>query len=168
MTAAPGSLESERLRHVLGRYPTGVAVITAQAPSGPIGMAVNSFTSVSLDPPLVLFCPAHSSTTWPKLRRAASLAVNVLSAEQGEISALFARRGADRFTEMSWSPGENGAPLIEDALGWMECTVESEQEAGDHWVVVARIERLGVHTTIDEPLIFFGGRYYPGLPAGPE
>ena len=155
---------ADHLRHVLGHYPTGVAVITAAGSNGPAGMAVNSFTSVSLDPPLVLFCPAHSSTTWPDLRSSGRLAVNVLSAHQQEISALFARRGVDRFAEMQWTPGANGAPLIDGALGWIECTIDSEQEAGDHWVVVARVERLAVHDTVDQPLVFFGGQYFRGLP----
>jgi 3-hydroxy-9,10-secoandrosta-1,3,5(10)-triene-9,17-dione monooxygenase reductase component len=168
MTSTHHAPDASHLRHVLGHYPTGVAVITAATPAGPVGMAVNSFTSVSLDPALVLFCPAHSSTTWPDLRQAGRIAINVLSAQQEHISALFARRGVNRFAEMSWKPGRNGAPLLDGALGWLEATIEAEYEAGDHWVVLARIEHLGVHESVDQPLVFFGGRYFSGLDAAPS
>jgi 3-hydroxy-9,10-secoandrosta-1,3,5(10)-triene-9,17-dione monooxygenase reductase component len=105
-------------------------VITAMTSAGPVGMAVNSFTSVWLDPPLVLFCPAHSSSAWPSLREVGSLAINVLSAEQRDISMLFARRDTDRFAAISWMRGSNSAPLLAQAPGWLECTVESEHTAG--------------------------------------
>jgi 3-hydroxy-9,10-secoandrosta-1,3,5(10)-triene-9,17-dione monooxygenase reductase component len=155
-------------RHVLGHYPTGVAVITAQTPSGPVGLSMNSFTSVSLQPPLVLFCPALASGTWPQLREVGDIAINVLSAGQQSVSRLFASRGADRFAEVSWSPGTNGAPLFEDALGWLECSVQAEYPAGDHTVVMAEIVRMGVHTEIGEPLVFFRGAYYAGMSAAVE
>ena len=141
--------DADLFRHVLGHYPTGVAVITAHTAAGPVGMSMNSFTSVSLEPPLVLFCPAHSSGTWP--------------AGQEELSRNFAAKTADRFGEASWSVGDNGAPLLHDALGWLECTIEAEYPAGDHSVVIARIERMGVHWDITDPLVFFRGRYYQGM-----
>ncbi len=152
-------------RHVLGHYPTGVAVITAQTPDGPVGMAMNSFTSLSLDPPLVLFCPAASSTTWPLLQTVGTIAINVLSAGQESVSRAFAARGSDRFAGIGWSAGGNGAPLLDDALGWLECTVQAEYPAGDHTVVIARIDLMGVHDAIADPLVFFRGAYYQGIPA---
>jgi len=155
--------DADLLRHVLGHYPTGVAVITAHTASGPVGMAMNSFTSLSLNPPLVLFCPATASTTWPVLRDVGSIAINVLSAGQESLSRKFATKAVDRFSEASWSVGENGAPLLHDALGWLECTVRSESEAGDHTVVIAEIERMNVHWEITEPLVFFRGQYYRGM-----
>lgn len=155
--------DDDSFRHVLGHYPTGVAVITASTESGPVGMAMNSFTALSLDPPLVLFCPAESSTTWPVLRKAGSIAVNVLSAGQESASRAFAARGADRFDQVEWLPGGNGAPLLADALGWLECTVQAEYPAGDHTVVIAKIEQMGVHGAITDPLVFFRGRYYQGI-----
>lgn len=155
--------DADLLRHVLGHYPTGVAVITAHTEQGPVGMAMNSFTSLSLQPPLVLFCPATSSTTWPVLREAGSIAINVLSAGQEAVSRKFAAKSVDRFLDASWSVGENGAPLLHDALGWLECTVRSEAPAGDHTVVIAEIERMNVHWEITEPLVFFRGRYYHGM-----
>ncbi|MEO6500903.1 MAG: flavin reductase family protein [Jatrophihabitantaceae bacterium] len=155
--------DADSLRHVLGHYPTGVAVITAHTEHGPVGMAMNSFTSLSLQPPLVLFCPAATSTTWPVLREVGHIAINVLSAGQEAVSRTFAAKAADRFTQASWSVGENGAPLLHDALGWLECTVQSESEAGDHTVVIAEIERMNVHWEITEPLVFFRGQYYRGM-----
>ncbi|MCW2524667.1 MAG: putative reductase [Frankiales bacterium] len=150
-------------RHVLGHYPTGVAVITGMEGDEPIGMSMNSFTSVSLHPALVLFCPANSSGTWPRLRAAGQLAINVLSAGQESVSRLFATRDADRFAGFDWTPAANGAPLLLDALGWLECQVQAEYPAGDHSVVIAEIERMGVHGDIAEPLVFFRGAYYAGL-----
>ena len=155
--------DADLLRHVLGHYPTGVAVITAHTEHGPVGMAMNSFTSLSLQPPLVLFCPAASSTTWPALREVGKIAINVLSAGQEALSRKFATKAVDRFSDASWSIGHNGAPLLHDALGWLECTVQSESAAGDHTVVIAEIERMNVHWEITEPLVFFRGRYYRGM-----
>jgi flavin reductase (DIM6/NTAB) family NADH-FMN oxidoreductase RutF len=160
--------DADLLRHVLGHYPTGVAVITALTEGGPVGMAMNSFTSLSLQPPLVLFCPATSSTTWPVLRDVGNIAVNVLSAGQEALSRTFATKAVDRFSEASWSVGGNGAPLLHDALGWLECSVRSESPAGDHTVVIAEIERMNVHWEITEPLVFFRGRYYRGMSAAVE
>ena len=159
-----GSTE-DSFRHVLGHYPTGVAVITAQTASGPNGMAMNSFTSLSLQPPLVLFCPAESSRTWPLLRQAGAIAINVLSAGQEAVSRAFATRDVDRFAGLAWSLGSNGAPLLDDALGWLECTVQAEYPAGDHLVVIAAIDQMGVHHQIADPLVFFKGSYYAGITA---
>jgi 3-hydroxy-9,10-secoandrosta-1,3,5(10)-triene-9,17-dione monooxygenase reductase component len=155
--------DEDLFRHVLGHYPTGVAVITAAGPDGPVGMAMNSFTSVSLEPPLVLFCPALASATWPVLRDAGTIAINVLSAGQQAVSRLFGARSRDRFADIEHSPGTNGAPLLADALGWLECSVRAEYPAGDHTVVIAEITRMGVHSEIDEPLVFFRGGYYHGM-----
>jgi 3-hydroxy-9,10-secoandrosta-1,3,5(10)-triene-9,17-dione monooxygenase reductase component len=160
-----GGTDADSFRHVLGHYPTGVAVVTATTADGPVGMAVNSFTSLSLRPPLVLFCPAVTSTTWPALRLAGNIAVNVLSARQEAVSRAFAARGRDRFRDVSWTVGSNGAPLLDDALGWLECTVQAEYPAGDHIVVIAGIDQMGVHDAIADPLVFFKGAYFPGIEA---
>lgn len=158
----------DAFRHVLGHYPTGVAVITAQTPDGPVGMSMNSFTSLSLQPPLVLFCPAVSSRTWPRLRQAGRIAINVLSAGQEAVSRSFAAAVDDRFAGLAWTLGENSAPLLDDALGWLECTVQAEYPAGDHLVVIAAIDRMGVHRQIADPLVFFKGAYYAGITAAVE
>jgi 3-hydroxy-9,10-secoandrosta-1,3,5(10)-triene-9,17-dione monooxygenase reductase component len=164
--AAPPVLngpDAELFRHVLGHYPTGVAVITAMTDHGPVGLSMNSFTSVSMAPPLVLFCPSLTSSTWPRLREVGQIAINVLSAGQESVSRLFAAPVTDRFGKVSWSSGHNGAPLLDDALGWLECTVQAEYPAGDHTVVIAQINRMGVHDEIGEPLVYFRGAYYAGI-----
>lgn len=155
--------DADSFRHVLGHYPTGVAVITAQTAAGPVGLSMNSFTSLSLQPPLVLFCPSVASSTWPQLREVGQLAINVLSAGQEEVSRRFAAPAPDRFAGFDWTTGENGAPLLTDALGWLECRIQAEYPAGDHTVVIAEIQRMGVHDAIAEPLVFFRGRYYAGI-----
>ena len=143
-------------------------MITAQTPDGPVGMSMNSFTSLSLQPPLVLFCPAESSRTWSQLRQAGKIAINVLSAGQEAVSRAFATRNIDRFAGLAWTLGSNGAPLLDDALGWLECTVRAEYPAGDHLVVIAAIDLMGVHHQIADPLVFFRGAYYAGITAAIE
>ncbi|MGI8665934.1 MAG: flavin reductase family protein, partial [Jatrophihabitans sp.] len=112
--------DADSFRHVLGHYPTGVAGITAMTDEGPLGMAMNSFTSLSLHPPLVLFCPAESSTTWPRLRAAGAIAINVLSAGQQSISRAFALRDSDRFGGVSWSRGGKNDPTPDKTPSWLE------------------------------------------------
>jgi 3-hydroxy-9,10-secoandrosta-1,3,5(10)-triene-9,17-dione monooxygenase reductase component len=146
-------------RKVLGRFPTGVAVVTTMTPSGPAGMAVNSFTSVSLEPPMVLFCPSRSSTTWPVLQREGALAVNILSAGQANVSRQFASTRRDRFRGTGWSPGANGAPLLDDAVAWIECSIVAEHPAGDHLVVLASVDMMALNEDGVESLIFVAGRY---------
>ena len=155
--------DAQLFRHVLGHYPTGVAVITAMTDRGPVGLSMNSFTTVSLAPPLVLFCPSLTSSTWPQLRERGHIAIIVLSAGQESVSRLFAAPVAERFGQVAWSSGDNGAPLLDDALGWLECTVQAEYPAGDHTVVIAQIDRMGVHDAIGEPLVYFRGSYYAGI-----
>jgi 3-hydroxy-9,10-secoandrosta-1,3,5(10)-triene-9,17-dione monooxygenase reductase component len=162
---ALSSPDEALFRHVLGHYPTGVSIITAVTPDGPVGMAMNSFTSVSVTPPLVLFCPAASSTTWPVLRTCDAIAINVLAADQEPVSRLFAKRGVDRFAEIGWRIGENGAPLLNGALGWLECSVQAEYPAGDHTVVTAEISKMGLNPVLDSPLVFFRSAYFAGVEA---
>ena len=107
-------------------------------------MTCNSFTSVSLDPPLILFCPAKSSTTWPQIAGAGRFCVNVLSHRQGELCKRFAARGEERFAGIGWTPSPSGAPLLDGALCWLDCEQRDLIEAGDHWIVVAHVTALGV------------------------
>ncbi len=159
----PINIDPALLRLVLGHYPTGVAVITAMTSDGPVGMAVNSFTSVSLHPPLVSFCAALASTTWPALRAIGRIGINVLSAQQHEVSRSFATKAIDRFAETPWITGRDGSPRLTDALAWLECTIESELAAGDHTLVLSRVEHLETHESLTDPLIFFRGRYFSTL-----
>jgi flavin reductase (DIM6/NTAB) family NADH-FMN oxidoreductase RutF len=151
--------DGRRFRDVLGHFPTGVTIVTAIDPAGkPTGFAVGSFTSVSLDPPLVAFLPARSSTTFPKVREAASFCVNVLGSDQEEVCRLFATRGADKFSRLGWTPAPSGAPILDGASAWLDCTIETVHEAGDHLIVVGRVHELDV-VHPGPPLVFFRGGY---------
>jgi flavin reductase (DIM6/NTAB) family NADH-FMN oxidoreductase RutF len=153
-------IDARRFRTVLGRFATGVVAITAIDPETgrPGGLAANSFTSVSLDPALVSFCVAHTSTTWPRLRRAERHCVNILSASQREVCLRLAAKGGEKFAGLKWSASPGGGPVLDGALAWLECSVEAEYVAGDHMIVVARVHHLeGYHD--GEPLIFYRGAY---------
>lgn len=147
----------DRFRNVLGHLTTGVTVITAYTPSGPTGMAANSVTSVSLDPPLVLFCPAKSSSTWPALRDAGKFCINIMSAHHEGATRQFALKGADRFAGISYSERETG-PALDDAVAWIECRMRDEYDAGDHTIVVSDVVAIEAATDC-VPLVFFRGRY---------
>ena len=153
-------LDGRRFRSVLGLFATGVVAITAIDPDTgqPCGLAANSFTSVSLDPPLVAFCVAHTSTSWPRLRAAGTQTVNVLAEHQQPICAALAGRGGDKFAGLDWGASPGGNPVIKESLAWIDCSVEAEHPAGDHVIVVARVHRLGVHGD-GGPLLFFRGGY---------
>jgi flavin reductase (DIM6/NTAB) family NADH-FMN oxidoreductase RutF len=147
----------DAFRHVLGHLPTGVTIVTAHGPDGPAGMAANSVTSVSLDPPLILVCPAKSSTTWPSIRAAGRFCVNVMAGHHEDLCRRFARRGTDRFAGISWTDRPTG-PALDDAVAWIECDVRDEHDAGDHTIVVAGV--VAIEAASDaEPLVFFRGRY---------
>lgn len=154
------AIDSRRFRSILGRFATGVVAVAAVDPASgrPNGLAANSFTSVSLDPPLVSFCVAHTSTTWPKLRTAGRLCVNILSVPQLDVCLRLAARGGEKFTGLEWRPSPGGGPVIDGALAWVECSVEAEHTAGDHVIVVARVHHLDRHHDGD-PLIFYQGGY---------
>ncbi len=149
---------ARRFRDVLGRFCTGVTVVTSMSGGRPVGMACQSFTSVSLDPPLVLFCPAKTSRAWPQMQRAGHFCVNLLSHDQLELSDAFARKGADKFAGVSWLPSATGAPLLDGVLGWVDCTIYAVHEAGDHYVVIGRVMDLGVEEA-PHPLLFYKGQY---------
>jgi flavin reductase (DIM6/NTAB) family NADH-FMN oxidoreductase RutF/DNA-binding IclR family transcriptional regulator len=155
----PRAFDSRRLRDVLGHFATGVTIVTAIDAAGePTGFAVGSFTSVSLDPPLVAFLPARTSTTFPKVREAASFCVNVLGSDQEEVCRLFATRGADKFSKLKWEPAPSGAPVLEGATAWLDCTIETIHEAGDHLIVVGRVRDLDI-VHAGPPLVFLRGGY---------
>jgi 3-hydroxy-9,10-secoandrosta-1,3,5(10)-triene-9,17-dione monooxygenase reductase component len=155
---APPTIEAAHFRQVLGHYATGVTIITALDGGQPYGLAANSFTSVSLDPPLVSFCAAHSSTTWPHIRAARHFCVNLLGEDQEELCRLFAVSGGEKFAGIGWKKAATGAPVIHDVLGWLDCSIEAEHEAGDHVIVVGRVHDLDVAHE-GHPLLFFRGGY---------
>jgi flavin reductase (DIM6/NTAB) family NADH-FMN oxidoreductase RutF/DNA-binding IclR family transcriptional regulator len=152
-------VDPAQFRSVLGHFPTGVAVVTGIDGDGkPAGMAVGSFTSVSLDPPLVAFMPDRSSTSWPRFRDSGSFCVNILGAEQESVCRTFASRGGDKFAELSWRPGGSGSPILDGVLAWIDCDTDVVHEAGDHFIVIGRVRELDIGTPA-LPLVFFQGGY---------
>ncbi|WP_307802004.1 flavin reductase family protein [Actinomadura violacea] len=151
-------LDAALFRRTLGHYPTGVVVVAAMVDGRPEGLAVNSFTSVSLDPPLVAFCAAATSSTWPRLRRADGFAITMLGAAQQDACRTFAGKGADRFGTVPWSLSPGGHPVLDGALAWLDAVPHSMQEAGDHELVLARVTALGAEPD-GHPLVFFRGAF---------
>jgi flavin reductase (DIM6/NTAB) family NADH-FMN oxidoreductase RutF len=141
-------------------YPTGVAVAAAVgADGGPIGLVVGTFTSVSLAPPLVAFFPSRSSGTFALMRRASSFAVSVLGVEHDDVRRSFSRRDrARRWHGVDWHHAPAGAPVIDGAPAWVECTWTSVEPAGDHFVVIGQVTALGAGVATS-PLVFHEGRY---------
>jgi 3-hydroxy-9,10-secoandrosta-1,3,5(10)-triene-9,17-dione monooxygenase reductase component len=145
-------------RTVLGHFATGVTVITAIDGEEPVGMACNSFTSVSLEPALVLFCAAKSSTTWPRIQASGKWAANILGEDGEEVCRLFAQKGADRFAHISYTLGRTGSPILRESLAFVDCETEAEYDAGDHTIVVGRVLELG-YASEAKPLLFYRGGY---------
>ena len=146
------------MRSVLGHFCTGVAVITGGDGKRPYGFACQSVASVSLDPPYVSFCPAHTSSSWPPIRNAGQVCINVLAADQRTVCASFAASGSDKFAGIDWAPGENGAPVLDGVVASIEADVEFEHVAGDHTIVVARVTALHAHQD-RRPLVYYRGAY---------
>lgn len=150
---------ARRFRDVLGRFASGVTVVTAISNGEPVGMTCQSFSSVSLDPPLVLFVPARTSRAWPLMQRAGRFCVNFLAAEQFALSDTMAGRGTDKFAGVDWHPSPTtGSPVLSGALAHVDCTIHAVHEAGDHYVVIGRVVDLADHDDAD-PLLFHRGRY---------
>ena len=151
-------IDARLFRDVLGAYPTGVCVVTAQAQDGARhGLVVGSFTSISLDPPLVGFFPDKRSGTWPRIEATGRFCVNVLGADQLALCRRFAARADDKFAELAHGQSPAGLPVLDNAIAWIDCTIERVTEVGDHWLVVGAVEALEAVGTRD-PLLFFRGR----------
>ena len=155
----PASVEPEFFRHVLGHFPTGVAVVTSSDETGAaIGMTVGSFTSVSLSPPLVAFLPAKDSSTTAKILRIGRFCVNVLGAHQELVSRSFAAKADRTFEGPHWTSSPGGLPLLNEAVAWIECAVHAVHDGGDHDIVLGRVTSLGA-AGASLPLVFFQGGY---------
>ncbi len=155
------------MRAVLGHFVSGVAVITADGPDGPIGFTCQSFASLSLDPPLVSFAPARTSSTWPRIREIGRFCVNVLAEDHEHHSTGFARSGVDKFTGVAWRPAPSGAPVLAGVTAWIDCTLWQEYDGGDHTIAVAHVHDLGADPG-RLPLLFYRGRYSISVPAVEE
>ncbi len=153
------SFDAARFRQVLGHFPTGVTVITGMAGDIPAGFTIGSFTSVSLDPPLVGFLPQTTSDTWAAIAPSGRFCVNVLGADQAAECWKFAKKGAiDCFDDLVWHVGIGGSPILDDAIAWMECSVEVIYEVGDHFFVVGRVIEMSHAETDPQPLLFYRGK----------
>lgn len=151
-------IEPAHMRAVLGHFASGVVVITAVTPDGPAGFTCQSFSSLSLDPPLVSFAPARSSTTWPRIRAVGRFCVNVLADDHAEISTAFARSGTNKFAGVTWAPAPSGAPQLDGTAAWIDCTLHAEFPGGDHTIVVGLVQHLDADTA-RSPLLFHRGDY---------
>jgi 3-hydroxy-9,10-secoandrosta-1,3,5(10)-triene-9,17-dione monooxygenase reductase component len=153
-------IEAARFRQVLGHFCSGVAVVTGMEGGEPVGLTVQSFASLSLDPPLVLFCPARSSTSWARMRAGKTFCVNILEEDQEALCRAFASRGGDKFVGVGWTPAPiSGAPVLAGVLAWIDCRLESEHDGGDHTIVVGRVLDLGLREPDSTPLLFYRGGF---------
>lgn len=168
MSATPQALSpsfsTADFRAALGTFATGVTVITARDANGkPVGLTANSFNSVSLSPPLVLWSLSRSASTMPAFTRGSHYAINILAADQREIAERFARKDIDRFDGITLREGTRGAPILDGVVAVFECFNRSQYEEGDHVIFVGEVEHCARREGAS-PLIFHGGRYYTELP----
>jgi flavin reductase (DIM6/NTAB) family NADH-FMN oxidoreductase RutF len=162
-SAAP-AFSALEFRAALGMFATGVTVVTARTAEGVlVGLTANSFNSVSLDPPLVLWSLSRRSMSLPVFSTGTHYAINVLAAEQQELALRFAAPVGDRWAGTAWRPGVAGAPLIEGAVAHFECFNRSRYEEGDHLILVGQVEHCD-HQPGAAPLLFHGGRFYTEHP----
>lgn len=155
----PPAIDGKHFRNVLGHFPTGVTIVTAQVDGQPLGFTIGSFTSVSLDPPLVGFLPQKASETWQTMAPAGRFCVNVLRDHQGELCWQFARTGIDdgRFDGLDWTESPSGSPILPEVGAWIDCVTDNIVETGDHYFVLGRVVALDHYAQAHVPLVFFKG-----------
>jgi flavin reductase (DIM6/NTAB) family NADH-FMN oxidoreductase RutF len=151
------AVTNDEFRKGLSRFVSGVTVVTCKADSGYLGLTVSAFSSVSLDPPLVLVCVHTRSSAHDALKEGRCFAVNILAEDQEPISRLFASKNADRFRGVGSLEGQTGAPLIEGTLAFVECRIVHAYPGGDHTILVGQVEAFGI--TERKPLLYFCGSY---------
>ena len=151
------TIDSTELRRVMGHFATGVTVVTGADDGEPVGFACQSFTSVSLEPPLVLFCPAHSSRSWPRIQSSGSFSVNVLAEDQLELCKTFASSSDSKFEGQAWHPTQWG-PSLDNVLATVHCDIWKVIPAGDHDVVIGSVQDVVTHRDA-QPLVFFRGQF---------
>ncbi|MFS8039195.1 flavin reductase family protein [Xanthobacter sp. AM11] len=151
-------IDPRELRNALGRFATGIAVVMAKDEEGPLGVTVNSFSSVSLDPPLVLFCMARSLHSLARLEKAKAYSVNILHGTQVDISNRFARAGEDKFTQTDCVDGCLGEPCLMSSHATFECVPYAHYDGGDHVIFVGRVVHMRAEGE-DDPLLYYRGSY---------
>jgi flavin reductase (DIM6/NTAB) family NADH-FMN oxidoreductase RutF len=163
MSDDPTAFDDGHFRTVLGHFPTGVTIVTGMHDDQPAGFTIGSFTSVSLDPPLVGFLPQVDSPTWHMMVRSGSFCVNVLSDKQSDLCWKFAKTGTEdtRFEGVRWHPAPSGSPVIDRAVAWIDCSIEHVYTMGDHHFVLGRVGALDADANHDglppQPLVFYRG-----------
>lgn len=152
------NFDEEQFRHAMSQFATGVVIVAASESGSLVGFAAQSFVSLSLNPPMVLFCPQKTSTSWPRIRNLKEFCVNVLSDDHSELSDAFAIAG--QVPKIAWSTEQQSSiARLDDAMTTIDCVVDAEYEAGDHTIVVARVTDLHVKEPDAGPLLFFRGQY---------
>ena len=158
LAAGAPTLDSAHFRSVLGHFATGIVIVTGMYEGKPAGLTCQSFVSLSLDPPLVAFCPAKRSVSWRRIARSGAFCANVLTEEQEELSRVFATSGADKFRGVGWRSSETGSPILADVLAWVDCRIEATYDAGDHDIIVGRVVDLQAAAR-GRPLLAYRGGY---------
>ncbi len=159
MTSEP-QIDPRTFRSVLGQFCTGITVITTMHNDLPVGFACQSFAALSLDPPLVLFCPTKVSRSWTAIKDTGRFCVNVLHEKQKDLSTRFGSKESDKFAEIDWRPSPLGSPIIAGSLAHIDCTVHSVHDGGDHLVVFGSVSSLSeVPKAKPRPLLFYRGEY---------
>jgi 3-hydroxy-9,10-secoandrosta-1,3,5(10)-triene-9,17-dione monooxygenase reductase component len=158
-TTVHDQVTSHDFRSVLGNFCSGITVITARGPDGPIGFTCQAFSSLSLRPPRVVLCASRSSTTWPLIRDSGTFCVNILGETQHALSDRFARSGGDKFQQVSWTLSPNGSPRLTGATAWLDCTLHSEHDGGDHVIATADVLWLDAPAGSESPLLYYQGGY---------
>jgi len=153
-------------RATMGEFCTGVVIVTGIWEGEPAGFAVQSFVSLSLEPPLIALCPAKTSTSWPKLRAAGHFCINMLDAQQEALCSRFARSGGDKFADLAWRAGVSGAPILDGVLAYVDCELHDEVEAGDHTIAIGQVLDFQRAAGDSGPLLFFRGTYGEFSPVG--
>jgi 3-hydroxy-9,10-secoandrosta-1,3,5(10)-triene-9,17-dione monooxygenase reductase component len=156
--AGPGTPDHLHFRSTMGHVPTGVAVVTAMHDGLPAGLTVGSFTSASLDPPLVSFTVDRGARSWPSIQASGAFCVNVLADDQVELCRLFSSRETEKFRSVGWAPAASGSPVLEGVLAWIDCDIDRVLDAGDHHLVLGRVRELEVAREV-RPLLFYRGGY---------
>ena len=153
-----GVIDGREFRRILAHYPTGVCAVTAIADAEPVGMIVGSFTSVSLDPPLVAFLPDRASTTWPKIMAAGAFCVNVLAERQQGVCGAIMSKVPNKFDTVPHRVAESGVPIIDGVVAWLDCELYAVHEAGDHFIAIGLVRAMDVDRP-EPPLVFHRGAY---------
>jgi len=152
-----GSLDVREFRNTLGQFCTGVVIAAGNVDGELKGFAAQSFTSLSLDPPLVAVCPGKTSTSWPKIRATGAFCINVLAADQKPVCEAFAKPGVA--ADIGWRRGVTGAPILDDVIAYIDCELEAEHDAGDHTIAIGRVRDIKIVDAKKAPLLFFRGTY---------